>query len=142
MVPAEAVKPDKGAANAAMRETIKNKVRELKSKVSALFLAYKRKDTPLAAKIVAAITVGYALSPIDIIPDFVPILGYLDDMIILPLLITLAIKLIPDSVMQECLEQAKGMWSNCKPKKWRYAIPIICLWALIFAVIVYKIFLT
>jgi uncharacterized membrane protein YkvA (DUF1232 family) len=90
-----------------MNIKIKAKVKELKSKISALFLAYKRKDTPLAAKIVAAITVGYALSPIDVIPDFVPILGYLDDMIILPLLITLAVKLIPDNIMDECLEQAK-----------------------------------
>ncbi len=72
---------------------IKEKVKELKSKLSALFLAYKREDTPLAAKIVAAITVVYALSPIDVIPDFIPVLGYLDDIIILPLLITLAIKL-------------------------------------------------
>ena len=56
-------------------------------------------------KIVAAITIGYALSPIDLIPDFIPILGYLDDMVILPLLITLAIKLIPSNIMDECLEQ-------------------------------------
>lgn len=74
-----------------MNIKIKAKVKELKSKIPALFLAYKRKDTPFAAKIVAAITVGYALSPIDVIPDFVPILGYLDDMIILPLLITLVV---------------------------------------------------
>ncbi|WP_199698306.1 MULTISPECIES: YkvA family protein [unclassified Dehalobacter] len=116
---------------------IKEKVRDLKSKIAALFLAYKRKDTPLAAKIVAALTVGYALSPIDIIPDFVPVLGYLDDIIILPLLITWAIKLIPDYIMEECLEQAKGMWSEGKPKKWRYAIPIICIWVFIIAIIVY-----
>ncbi|MFB0919965.1 MAG: YkvA family protein [Oscillospiraceae bacterium] len=118
----------------------KDKIQELKSKVSALFLAYKRKDTPPAAKIVAAITVGYALSPIDIIPDFIPVLGYLDDIIILSLLITWAIKLIPDNIMKECLEQAKGMWANGKPKKWRYAIPVICLWVLIIAFVVYKIF--
>jgi len=118
---------------------IKEKVRELKSKVSALFLAFKREDTPLAAKIVSAIAVGYALSPIDLIPDFIPVLGYLDDLIILPLLITLAVKLIPGNIMDECLEQAKGMWSEGKPKKWHYAIPIICLWALIISVILYKI---
>jgi len=118
---------------------IKEKVKELKSKLSALFLAYKRKDTPLAAKIVAAITVGYALSPIDIIPDFIPVLGYLDDIIILPLLIALAIKLIPSKIMDECLEQAKDMWSNGKPKKWRYAIPIIGLWVFVIVLIVYKI---
>jgi len=123
----------------AKNNKIKDKVRELKRKVSALFLAYKHKDTPLAAKIVAAIAVGYALSPIDLIPDFIPVLGYLDDIIILPLLITWAIKLISENIMEECLEQAKDIWSEGKPKKWRYAIPVICLWALIIAVVVYKI---
>lgn len=120
----------------AKNNKIKDKIRELKRKVSVLFLAYKRKDTPLAAKIVAGIAVGYALSPIDLIPDFIPVLGYLDDIIILPLLITWAIKLIPENIMEECLEQAKGMWTGGKPKKWRYAIPIICLWVLIIGIII------
>jgi uncharacterized membrane protein YkvA (DUF1232 family) len=118
---------------------IKEKVKELKSKLSALFLAYKREDTPLVAKIVAAITVVYALSPIDVIPDFIPVLGYLDDIIILPLLIALAVKLIPVNIMDECFEQAKDMWSDGKPKKWRYAIPIFCIWVFIIAIIIYRI---
>jgi len=74
-----------------------------------------------------------------VIPDFIPVLGYLDDMIILPLLIALAVKLVPSNIMDECLEQAKDMWSNGKPKKWRYAIPIICIWVFIIAIIVYEI---
>lgn len=88
-----------------MKIKIKAKPKAFKNKVSALFLAYKHKDIPLSVKIVAAIAIGYALSPIDLIPDFIPILGYLDDMVILPLLITLAIKLIPSNIMDECLEQ-------------------------------------
>lgn len=89
---------------------IKQKVKQLKQKLAALYLACKRKDTPIIAKIVAGITVGYALSPIDLIPDFIPVLGYIDDIIILPLLIILAIKLIPDSIMLECKEKSKDIW--------------------------------
>lgn len=122
-----------------MEITIRAKAKELKNKVSALFLAYKRKDTPLGAKIVAAMAAGYALSPIDLIPDFIPVLGYLDDMLILPLFIALAIKLIPDNIMEECLEQAKDMRSDGRPRKWRHAIPIICLWILVVIIIVYHI---
>jgi len=81
---------------------LKEKIKELKTKVSALYLALKRKDTPIPAKIAAAITVGYALSPIDLIPDFIPILGYMDDIILLPLLMAISIKLIPKKIMEEC----------------------------------------
>jgi uncharacterized membrane protein YkvA (DUF1232 family) len=111
-------------------------VKELKYKLSALYLAYKRKDVPVPAKIIAVITVAYALSPIDLIPDFIPVLGYLYDLIILPLLICLALKLIPGEVMAECKEQARDLWKDGKPKKWRYAIPIIVIYILIIAVII------
>lgn len=119
---------------------LKEKARELKTKLSALFLAYKRGDTPLIAKIAAAIAVGYALSPIDLIPDFVPLLGYLDDIVILPLLIALAVKLIPKNIMEECLVQAKNLWQGRKPIRWRYAVPIIALWLFISMIVAYRIF--
>jgi uncharacterized membrane protein YkvA (DUF1232 family) len=118
---------------------LKEKARSLKNKISALFLALKRKDTPIPAKIVAGLTVGYALSPIDLIPDFIPILGYLDDIIILPLLIALSIKLIPKRIMEECEDQARDMWADGKPKKWYFALPIIAIWLFIIGFIVYKI---
>lgn len=76
----------------------------------------KRSDTPLSAKIMAGLTVGYALSPIDLIPDFIPVLGYLDDIILLPVMIAFTIKLIPDQIMNECMEESENMWSNGKPK--------------------------
>lgn len=114
----------------AKNNKIKDKVRELKRKVSALFLAYKHKDTPLAAKIVAAIAVGYALSPIDLIPDFIPVLGYLDDLIILPALIALTIHFIPKDTFERYRQEAQGMWQDGKPKKWFYAIPFIITWML------------
>ena len=94
-------------------------------------LALKDKKTPWYAKLFAALTVAYALSPIDLIPDFIPILGYLDDLIILPSLVALTIKFIPKDVFDEYRTQAKDMWQNGKPKKWYYAIPIILIWALI-----------
>ena len=77
----------------------KEKAKAIKIYIPALFIAMRRKDTPIGAKILAGITVGYALSPIDLIPDFIPVLGYLDDLILLPLLAAMAIKLIPDEVI-------------------------------------------
>ncbi len=110
---------------------LKEKARMLKRKIWALFLAMKRKDTPIIAKVACIITVGYALSPIDLVPDFIPILGYLDDIIILPLLITLSIKLIPQHIMGECTIEAEKLDSQSKGKKWYYAIPIILIWVII-----------
>lgn len=121
--------------------SLKERIKKLKTKVAALYLAFKRKETPLPAKIVVGITVGYALSPIDLIPDFIPVLGYLDDIIILPLFITLSIKLIPKRIMEECENQAQDMWKSGKPKKWYFAIPIIAIWILIIGVIIYNIIL-
>lgn len=118
---------------------IKEKSEQLKSKIAVIFLAYKRKDTPFLTKIIIAITVGYALSPIDLIPDFIPVLGYLDELVILPLLIALSIKLIPSNILQECEVQAVDLWKNGKPKKWCYAIPIITIWIFVIGLIIYKI---
>ena len=117
-------------------EKIKIKAKELKLNISALWLAYKRKDVPILAKIIIIITVGYALSPIDLIPDFIPVLGYLDDLILLPLLIYVSIKIIPKEIMVECKEQAKDLWKDGKPKKWYYAIPIILIYLLIIFIII------
>lgn len=121
--------------------SLKERAAALKTDIPAVFLALKAKETPLIAKIAAGITVAYALSPIDLIPDFVPILGYLDDVILLPALISLTLKLIPSDIMEACRTQAKGMWTDGRPKKWYYAIPIIIVWALIAFVIVKAIFL-
>jgi uncharacterized membrane protein YkvA (DUF1232 family) len=118
---------------------IKKKLLELKQYLTALYLAYKRKDVPIYAKLLIVIIIGYALSPIDLIPDFIPILGYLDDLIILPVLIYFAIKLIPQNILEECKEEAKDLWKNGKPKKWYYGIPIIIIWLLIIILIIKRI---
>jgi uncharacterized membrane protein YkvA (DUF1232 family) len=115
---------------------LKEKLLELKHYLSALYLAYKRKDVPIYAKILIVIVIGYALSPIDLIPDFIPVLGYLDDLIILPVLIYFTIRLIPKEILEECKEEAKDLWKDGKPKKWYYGIPIIIIWLIITMVIV------
>lgn len=111
--------------------SLKEKAAGLKRDIPAVFLSLKHKETPILAKVIAAVTIAYALSPVDLIPDFVPVLGYLDDLIILPALVALTIKLIPEGVMKECQIQAEGMWKDGKPKKWFYAIPILVIWMLI-----------
>lgn len=110
---------------------LKEKAKALKVMVPAVYLAMKRSDTPLLAKFVGGITVIYALSPIDLIPDFIPILGYLDDVLILPALVALTVKLIPKDIMTECQQQAQGIWQDKKPKKWYYMLPILLIWVIL-----------
>ncbi len=116
--------------------SLKDRAKQLKTDIPAVFLALKRRETPWGAKVLAALTVGYALSPIDLIPDFIPILGYLDDLIILPAMVALTVRLIPAEVMEECRAEAEGMWQNGKPKRWYYALPIIFVWLLVVFLIV------
>ena len=112
-------------------QTIKEKAGKLKRDIPAVFLAMKHPKTPWYARILAGIIIGYALSPVDLIPDFVPVLGYLDDLVILPLLIILLLRLIPRGVFEECRQEAEDLWANGKPQKWYYAIPIIVIWLFI-----------
>lgn len=114
---------------------LRERAKKLKTDIPALFLALKDKDTPILAKVFAGITVAYALSPIDLVPDFIPVLGYLDDVILLPLLTTLTIKFIPKDVLERNRKQAEGMWHEGKPKKWYYAIPIVLIWVLLIVLI-------
>ena len=107
---------------------LKARAKKLKADLPALYLALKDKDTPLAAKLLAGITVAYALSPIDLIPDFIPVLGYLDDIILLPILIALTLKLIPEYIIERNRLSAESLWVNGKTKKWYYALPIIAIW--------------
>lgn len=120
---------------------LKERARQLKTDIPALFLAMKEKETPFAAKLVGGITLVYALSPIDLIPDFIPVIGYLDDLIILPALVILTVKLIPREIFEKCRQESIGMWQDGKPKKWYYAIPSVLIWLLIILIIVKAIWL-
>jgi uncharacterized membrane protein YkvA (DUF1232 family) len=120
---------------------LKKRATQLKTDIPAVFLSLKSKDTPLVAKILAGITIGYALSPIDLIPDFIPVLGYLDDLLILPALVALTIHLIPPDTFARFRQEAEGMWQNGKPKKWYYAIPIVVVWLVVLWLVVKAVFL-
>ncbi len=110
------------------RKTFKERMKEITQKTAQLYIALKSSKTPWYAKTLGFLTIGYAMSPLDLIPDFIPVLGYLDDLIILPLLISLCIKLIPKEVWLSSEEEAKKIWSNGEPKRWYYAIPIVLIW--------------
>jgi len=108
--------------------TLKQKAKELKSEAQVLVIAFRDSRTPLSAKILIGITVGYLLSPVDLIPDFIPVLGILDDLILVPLLIALSIKLIPVKILEEARHRAKLFPQSLKKTNWAFGIVIIILW--------------
>lgn len=109
--------------------------KQLKLEVLTLFFALKHPYTPWYAKAVAAVVVGYALSPIDLVPDFIPILGYLDDVILLPVGIALALRLIPPAILDECRQAAAAIHGKL-PRLWLAAVVIILLWlVVVFAIV-------
>jgi len=110
---------------------IKERAEKLKTDIPAIFIALKKKETPIIAKIFAALTVISALSPIDLIPDFIPVLGFIDDIIILPILIAITVKFIPNEIFIQCRIESENFWNSGKPKEWYYAIPIIMIWLIL-----------
>ena len=100
----------------------------LRTEVHALYLAYRDPRVPLYARIFAACVVGYAFSPIDLIPDPIPVLGYLDDLVLIPLGVALAIKMIPDPVLSECREKARQAANEKKPTNRVAAAVIVVVW--------------
>jgi uncharacterized membrane protein YkvA (DUF1232 family) len=114
-------------------EKWKAKARKLKLEVYALYIASKDRRVPWYARVVAVAVVAYAFSPIDLIPDPIPVLGYLDDLILIPLGIALVIKLIPAEVMQDCREKAALTMQAGKPKNWVAGGIIILIWVSLFA---------
>lgn len=109
-------------------ETWKGWARRLKVEVYALYLAYRDPRVPWYARVVAVCVVGYAFSPIDLIPDPIPVLGYLDDLIIVPLGVMLALKMIPVEVMAECRAQAQEVMRQGKPVNKVAAVVIAAIW--------------
>jgi uncharacterized membrane protein YkvA (DUF1232 family) len=107
-------------------ERLESWARRLKVEVYALYLAYKDPRVPWYARVFAAVVVGYAFSPIDLIPDPVPVLGYLDDLILIPLGIALAIKMIPPPVLAECREKARN--AKDRPVSKVAAVVVVVVW--------------
>ncbi|MEB2298636.1 DUF1232 domain-containing protein [Lysinibacillus xylanilyticus] len=112
--------------------------KKLKQNLFVLYLSYKDPRTPWYAKLVAILVVAYAFSPIDLIPDLIPILGFFDDLIIVPLGIILALKLIPPHVIEDHKEAAEELKQCKKPKNWFVGILFIIVWV-IFGVWISKI---
>jgi uncharacterized membrane protein YkvA (DUF1232 family) len=110
------------------QERWRQRVRELTRGSYALYLAARDPRVPWYAKAVVALVAGYAFSPIDLIPDFIPVLGYLDDLLLLPLGIALAIRLIPADVWRDCLARADARPAGCEPRSWIAAAIIIGIW--------------
>ncbi len=108
----------------------KQRAKQLKNEVRALCIAYSDPRVPWYAKVFMAVVIGYAISPIDLIPDFIPVLGYLDDLIIVPAGIYLAIKMIPRGIMEECREKATSNPFS-RRAKWIMAGIIISIWILV-----------
>nr|MBC7611764.1 DUF1232 domain-containing protein [Pseudopedobacter sp.] len=111
---------------------MKDKVKQMKQDTLALYYAYQHPDTPFTAKLLIGITIGYLLSPIDLIPDFIPVLGLLDDLLIVPFLIVLSIRLIPAIVWKASLERAIAEPLILKKAKW-FVVIVILIWLLIIA---------
>ncbi len=114
----------------------RERAKRLKNDTYTLYLASKHPLVPWYVKLFIALIVLYALSPIDLIPDFVPVLGYLDDVIIIAAGFSLAIKMIPGEVLLECRAKASTELSDGKPKKWLPALIIVGIWLLIIFIVV------
>ncbi len=114
----------------------KERAKRLKSQIPAIFIALKEEDTPILAKLFAGLTVIYALSPIDLIPDFIPVLGYLDDLLILPSLAALTIRCIPHEIWERSMRKADDMWDGVMQQKWYYAVPMVVFWVMVLGLIV------
>ncbi len=108
----------------------RQRVGALKKETLALYLACRHPAVPWHAKALTLLVVGYALSPIDLIPDFVPVLGYLDDLVLVPLGIMLVIRMIPEEVMTECRRQSEGIVGRTTHLAKRAAAIIVAIWIL------------
>lgn len=111
-----------------MLADLRARARAIKRDTLALYLAARHPDTPWYAKLLAILIVSYALSPIDLIPDFIPILGYLDDIILLPAGIVLCVRLIPPHVLAECRAEAAEAFAAGRPSSRIAALLIVVLW--------------
>ena len=117
---------------------LQDRLRSLKRDTYALSLACRDVRTPWYAKLTAAVVVAYAFSPIDLIPDFIPVLGLLDDLLLIPLGVVLVRWMVPAQVMEECRLRAESEFEQGKPVNWTAAVVIVVLW-LVLAYLSYRV---
>lgn len=108
--------------------SLRKRTRQLKADTYALYLAYRDPRVSWGVRLFAACVVAYAFSPIDLVPDFIPVLGYLDDLILVPLGIYVAVRLIPPQVMEECRVRAHERLDSGKPISRAAAVVIVLIW--------------
>lgn len=118
-------------------QKIKTQVKDMKWSVLSLYLARKDPRITLKSKIVIAIAVGYLLSPIDLIPDFIPVIGQLDDLLVVPALVGYAVRSIPLEILNAYKEKAKVEFRKGTPKSYKAAIIVVMIWALILSLTIY-----
>jgi uncharacterized membrane protein YkvA (DUF1232 family) len=118
-------------------ERWKQRARNLKLEAFAIYMAYRDPRVPWHAKLFAALVVAYIFSPIDFIPDFIPVLGYLDELVLVPLCVYIVLKMIPPGVMEECRQKAQATMSQGRPTNWIGAVIIIVVWVLMAALGIY-----
>jgi uncharacterized membrane protein YkvA (DUF1232 family) len=111
--------------------TLRERAKALKAETYALLLASRDPRVPWYAKALAAAVVAYAFSPLDLVPDFIPVLGYLDDLILVPLGLALAIRLIPREVMSDARARAANELQRGKPTNWLAGAAVIAVWLLL-----------
>jgi uncharacterized membrane protein YkvA (DUF1232 family) len=120
-----------------MMRAWKRWARKLKTETYALYLAYRDPRTPWYAKVFAALIVGYVFSPIDPIPDFIPVVGLLDEMVVVPIGVWIAAKMVPREVFEECQEKARAVAQGEKPVSRVAAVVVIAVWLLCVALAVF-----
>ena len=118
-------------------EAWKQRARHLSAQTYTLYLAYRHPGTPWYAKVFAALVVGYVFSPIDPIPDFIPVVGLLDEMVVVPIGVLIAAKMIPREVMEECQEKAREVAEGQKPVSRVAAVVVVAVWLLCVALAVF-----
>lgn len=110
---------------------------QLKSETYALYLAYRDPRTPWYARVFAALVIGYVFSPIDPIPDFIPVVGLLDEMVVVPIGVLVAARMIPADVLAECREKAREAMGGERPVSRVAAVVVVCVWLLCVALAVF-----
>jgi uncharacterized membrane protein YkvA (DUF1232 family) len=118
-------------------ESWKRRARRLKAETYTLYLAYRHPHTPWYAKVFAALIVGYVFSPIDPIPDFIPVIGLLDELVVVPIGVIVARKMIPEDVFAECREKAREAAKGEKPVSKVAAVVVVAVWLLCAALAVF-----
>ncbi|MGH2425884.1 MAG: YkvA family protein [bacterium] len=117
-------------------ETWKQRARQLRTDVHALYLAYRDPRVPWYGRLLAACVVAFAFSPIDLIPDPIPVLGYLDDLVLIPLGVALVLRMMPPGVMAEARAKARAAAAAGTPTNWVAATIIVAIWLLLVVVAV------